>query len=116
MAQDRRPVAGSREHGKESSGSEKAGKFFIIWATMLHGIRSLIRPFRSKENANTRTDTLVSSPENVLGPFFPYIHIIVPCSARTICVLYNVTKGALEEPAYDHQSEYDGSKHDTCHG
>lgn len=66
----RGPVAGSCEHRTENSGSEKAGNFFIIWATTLQRIKSLIRLYRGKENANTRNGSLVNSPEDALGPFF----------------------------------------------
>lgn len=100
----RGPVVGSREHCTEVSGSEKAGNFFIIWATMLQGIMSLIWTSRGKENANMQNDSLVSASENALGPFFSYIHLIVPCSVRIIWVLYNARKGVLKDPLYNHQS------------
>ena len=100
----RGPVAGSSEQGTEISSSEKAGNFFIVWATVLQGIMSLIWNSRCKGNANMQNDSLVSSSENVLGPFFSYIHLIVPCSVRIICVLYNVRKGVLKDPLYNHQS------------
>lgn len=100
----RGPVASSCAHSTEISGSEKAGNFFIIPATTLQGIMLLIWTSRGKENANMQNDSLVSSSENALGPFFSYVHLTVPSSVRIICVLYNVRKGALKDPLYNHQS------------
>jgi hypothetical protein len=85
-------VAGSREHVNESSGSKKAGNLFIIETTIRCSME-LCHLSALSDAGRMQTRRLIiwlGPPENALGPFFSFIHIIIPCTVRIICVLYNV--------------------------